>query len=64
MSIPRSSRNGETIILILRISDIFPLFWDWRDINNILHDDSYLLGIVLGRLFHAHTIYADHIQSL
>ena len=31
---------------------------------SILHHYFYILWIVLGGLFHAHTIHADHIQSL
>ena len=64
MSIPRSARNSETITLILKKSDIFQLFRDWRDINNWVRSVAFciiILGTVLGRFFHAPTIHADHI---
>ena len=61
MSIPRSARNGENI---WHISIISGLVRHKHKKCSILHHYSYILGIVLGRLFHAHTIHADHIQYL
>ena len=59
MSIPRSARNGENIRHISIISGLVR-----HKKCSILHHYTYTLGIVLGRLFHAHTIHADTIQSL
>ena len=45
MSIPRSARHGKTIIFILKKSDIFPLFWDWIDINNWVRSVAFCIII-------------------
>ena len=58
MSIPRSARNGEKSG---HISIISGLERHKHEKCTILHNYSYILGKVLGRLFHAHTIHADHI---
>ena len=44
LNIPRSARNGETIIFILK-KIIFPLFRDWRDINNWVRSVAFCIII-------------------
>ena len=45
MSIPCSAKNCEAVIFILKKSDIFTLFWDWRDINNWVRSVAFCIMI-------------------
>ena len=69
MSIPRSARNGETFIFILKKSDIFPLFRDWKDINNWVRSVVFCIIVpIFSELclvdYSVHTVFMQIISNL